>query len=240
MCERLVIPGRVEVEQDLSVLNPWWSFETRFNVAVTHKVPVARVHDRESEGVMMRWGLVPAATRTAQRQTSAGPAPTGSAAIGPGIARVDSTDIGESLELRSVWMCGQRCIVPLAGFYMWQLDGRGHRQPHYVRVVNRPVFGVAALWDRFVTDEDDVIEGCALVSVRANPLLQELGGSVTRMPAILNRDAYETWLGGRPAQALDLLQSYPAERMVRHAVGPRVNVLEYDDSSLIRPIAATG
>jgi len=63
MCERIVIPDRGEVEQELSVNNPWWSFSTRFNVAATQSVPAARMHDKESEGVMMRWGLVPAATK---------------------------------------------------------------------------------------------------------------------------------------------------------------------------------
>ena len=63
MCERIVIPDREEVEQELSVDHPWWSFSTRFNVAATHSVPAARMHDKESEGVMMRWGLVPAATK---------------------------------------------------------------------------------------------------------------------------------------------------------------------------------
>ncbi len=34
------------------------------------------------------------------------------------------------------------------GFYTWQLTWQGHRQPFFVRLVNRPVFGVAAVWDR--------------------------------------------------------------------------------------------
>ena len=57
-----------------------------------------------------------------------------------------------------------------------------------------------------------------------------------QMPVILHRDAYQTWLNGRPAQAKSLLDTYPPERMVTHAVGPHVNFLEYDDASLIRPI----
>jgi putative SOS response-associated peptidase YedK len=98
------------------------------------------------------------------------------------------------------------------------------------------VFGVAALWDRVVTDDDDVIEGCAIVTVPPNRLLAEIDNSGAQMPAILRRDSYQTWLNGRPAQARDLLHPYPPERMLTHAVGPHVNFLEYDDPSLIRPI----
>ena len=222
MCERLVIPAREEVEQELSVANPWWIFSTRFNVAVTHSVPAARMHERESEGVMMRWGLVPAATKSPE--------------ISQGVPSVQSVAIESSEDYRAVWLYGQRCIVPLAGFYVWRRTEVGHRQPFYVRVVNRPVFGVAALWDRFVTDDDDVIEGCALITVPPNRLLAEIDGTGAQMPAILQRDSYEAWLAGRPAQAKSLLCSYPPERMLTHAVGPHVNFLEYDDPSLIHPI----
>src|ERR1700742_1095501 len=223
MCERLVIPDRQEVEQELSVNNPWWTFSTRFNVAVTQSIPAARMHDKESEGVMMRWGLVPASTKGSEIIQGA-PSVTGNA--------LESTE-----EFRTVWLYGQRCIVPLAGFYMWNRSPAGYRQPFYVRLVNRPVFGVAAVWDRFVTDDDDVIEGCAIITVPSNSLLAEIDGESGQMPVILRRDEYQTWLNGRPAQAKELLQTYPPERMVTHAVGPHVNFLEYDDPSLIRPIA---
>jgi len=227
MCERIVIPDREEVEQELSVNNPWWTFSTRFNVAATHSVPAARMHNKESEGVMMRWGLVPAATKP----------PEVGQAMPQGMPSVRSASIESTEEYRTVWLYGQRCIVPLAGFYVWKRSPAGHRQPFYVRVVNRPVFGVAALWDRFVTDEDDVIEGCALVTVPTNSLLAGMDHALTQMPAILHRDSYETWLSGRPGEAKDLLKdSYPPDRMVTHAVGPHVNFLEYDDPSLIRPI----
>lgn len=201
--------------------NPWWTFSTRFNVAATHSVPAARMHDKESEGVMMRWGLVPAATKSPE--------------VGKGAQSVRSEAIECSEDYRTVWLYGQRCIVPLAGFYVWQRTNAGYRQPFYVRLVNRPVFGVAALWDRFVTEDDDVIEGCALVTVPPNSLLAEVE-QAGQMPAILHRDHYRTWLNGRPGQAKDLLNPYPPQAMVMHAVGPHVNFLEYDDPSLIRPI----
>ena len=53
-----MIPDRADAESELSVAHPWWQFSVRFNVAVSQSVPVVRMHERESEGVMMRWGLV--------------------------------------------------------------------------------------------------------------------------------------------------------------------------------------
>ncbi|HEY6484625.1 MAG TPA: SOS response-associated peptidase [Steroidobacteraceae bacterium] len=222
MCERIVIPGREQVEEEIPVSHRWWTFTTRFNVAAGQSVPAVRLHEKQSEGIMLRWGLVPASHQGED--------------VPPGDACVSRNTLETSAAYRTIWTHGQRCIIPLAGFYVWQRTAAGHRQPFYVRLVNRPVFGIAAVWDRFVTDGDDVIEGCALISVRANSLLTEVTNTHGRMPAILQREGYQTWLSGRPAQAKELLRPFAAERMLLHAVGPHVNFPQYDDASLIRPI----
>jgi putative SOS response-associated peptidase YedK len=222
MSERLVIPGRAEAESELSVAHPWWQFSVRFNVALSHSVPVARLHERETEGVMMRWGFVP---------PSAGKGdPTRSVHAH---ARSDALPSAE--DFRTTWLHGRRGIVPLAGFYVWQRTLAGYRQPFYVRLVNRLVFGVAVLWERSVSDDDDVVESCALVTVPANPLLAEIDNIADQMPAILRREDYDTWLASTVTQATGLLQSYPHSQMVAHPVGPYVNDLGLDEPRLIRP-----
>jgi putative SOS response-associated peptidase YedK len=221
MCKRLVIPEQDEVESDISVARPWWKFSVRFNVAVTHWVPVARLHNHETEGVMMRWGFV---LPPEERKGS-----------DLGASLVPRDAVLSSRDYRRAWLYGQRCVVPLAGFYLWHRSERGISQPFYVRLVNRGVFGVAGLWERTVLDEgEDVIESCALLTVPANALLSEVEES-GQMPAILRRQDYEEWLRATAAKAQSLLQTYPAERMVTHPVGPHVNYLEYDDPMLIRP-----
>jgi len=102
---------------------------------------------------MMLWGLVPQSAKgdVARR----------------GCDRVRGDALQSSEDFRTAWFNGQRGIVPLAGFYVWQRTQAGYRQPYYVRLVNRLVFGVAVLWDRSVTDDDDVVESCALVTVPA-------------------------------------------------------------------------
>jgi putative SOS response-associated peptidase YedK len=224
MSERLVIPDRADVETEVSVDHPWWQFSLRYNVAASHSVPVARMHGRESEGVMMRWGLVPASAKGDVRRR------------GPARIYADCVSSGD---FRTAWVHGQRCIVPLAGFYIWQQTAAGHRQPYYVRLVNRLVFGVAALWERSVSDDDEVVESCALLTVRANTLLGEIDSASDQMPAILHRDDYDAWLRSRVADARELLVSYPQNRMVCHPVGPYVNDPALDGPQLIRRVDAT-
>jgi putative SOS response-associated peptidase YedK len=223
MSERLVIPDRADAENELSVAHPWWQFSVRFNVAVSQSVPVVRMHERESEGVMMRWGLVPSSAKVDVTRRH-------------GCAFVRADVLLSSEDSRTAWLHGQRGIVPLAGFYVWQRSQAGYRQPYYVRLVNRLVFGVAVLWDRSVTDDDDVVESCALMTVPANSLLAEIDNSTTgQMPAILRREDYDTWLRSSVAEASRLLGTYPQIRMVSHPVAPHVNHLEFDEPWLIRP-----
>ena len=224
MCKRLVIPEQEDAEREISVAQRWWRFSVRFNVAVTHRVPVARLHELDTEGVMMRWGFLPSSDERQGRQEGR---------VGSAFVRSDA--MLASHDYRKAWLYGQRCVVPLAGFYMWHLTAAGVWQPFYVRLVNRAVFGVAALWERTVIDGEDVIDSCALLTVPANPLMAEIDGRNRQMPAILRQEDYHKWLTSAAARAQSLLQPYPLERMVTHPVGPRVNYLEYDDPWLIRP-----
>jgi putative SOS response-associated peptidase YedK len=224
MAMRLVIPGRGEVDGELSVERPWWQFSVRFNVAISQSVPVARMHEREREGVMMRWGLALKSVRGDVNLTDRG------------AVRCDALRSDQAL--RTVWLYGQRGIVPVAGFYVWQRTPAGHHQPYYVRLVNRPVFGIAALWERAEAKEGDVIESCALIAVDANPLLAEIDNVTAQMPVILGRRDYDSWLASNVSQAEGLLQPYPQTQMVCHPVGPRVNHLEFDEPGLIKPARA--
>jgi putative SOS response-associated peptidase YedK len=58
-----------------------------------------------------------------------------------------------------------------------------------------------------------------------------------RMPAILRRKDYQTWLRGTPAEAIALLHPYKSEWMHAHPVSPRVNSLAQDDAALTYPAA---
>jgi putative SOS response-associated peptidase YedK len=220
MAQRLVIPSREEVDSEVLIARPWWQFSVRFNVAVSQSIPVARMHERESEGVMMRWGLAQKTARGTIDFTNCG--------------SVRSDTLRSAQDLGRMWGCGQRGIVPLAGFYLWQRAPAGFAQPYYVRLVNRPVFGVAALWERAEAN-DEVIESCALITVDANPLLTEIDPATGQMPAILRSEDYNAWLTSSVDQANELLRPYPHTGMVCHPVAPFVNHLEFDEPRLIRP-----
>jgi putative SOS response-associated peptidase YedK len=220
MCHRYALPDQLAAEREFLPATAWWKFATRFNVAAGEYVPAIRLHQRETEGVMLRWGLIPSWFEGSPQ--------------GQPHARVQSSQVQSSKIYRTAWLSSQRCILPVAGYYSWQLTPEKYKQPFFVRLNDRAVFGVAAVWDRWVSEDDDVIEGCSVICVPANELVSDIGGPQHGMPAILRRRDYEGWLQGTPGEAQNALQTYRADWMNAYPISPRINSRSIDDSSLIR------
>ena len=202
----------------------WWNFTAKFNVAAQQYVPAIRWHEGESEAIMMRWGFIPS---WAEGKWVGAP---------PACADID--EIQSSPTYKASWLNSQRCIVPVAGFYAWQLTQAKYRQPYFVRLRDRSVFGLAGIWDRSVGEDDDVIESCSLIRLQANDLLTGIVNAEYRMPAILRRKDYRSWLRGTPVEAKAVLQPYKPNWMEAYPVSPRINSTAPDDPDLIRPVAS--
>jgi putative SOS response-associated peptidase YedK len=222
MCDRYALPDQIAAEREFLPGKAWWKFSAKFNVAAQQYVPAIRVHDGQAEGMMMRWGLIPAWAEGR---------PTGGATACADMARLERSNV-----YRMPWLSGQRCILPASGFYAWQRTRGNFRQPYFVRLTNRAVFGLAAVWDRSESEDEDVIESCSVIRVAANDLLAGIANSDALMPAILRRRDYDTWLRGTPAEAKAALQPYHSAWMHAHAVSPRINSTALDDAGLIQPV----
>jgi putative SOS response-associated peptidase YedK len=220
MCDRYVLPDQPAAEREFLPDTAWWNFAAKFNVPPAQYVPAIRLHAGRSEGVMLRWGLIPSWFEGEPQ--------------GPPRAIVASARLEQSDAHRVPWRNGQRCILPAAGFYSWRLTRERYRQPFFVRLTRRSVFGIAAVWDRWVSADDDVIEGCSMVTVPANELMAEVGDPGREMPAILRRQHYQAWLRGTPAEAQSALRPYDFQGMQAFPVSPRVNCIAVDDPGLIR------
>lgn len=225
MCQRYALPEQLDVEREFHPTKGWWKFAARFNVAAAAYVPAIRLHEGQSEGVMMRWGLIPswAEGKPPAQQTVC----------------VHSNRVERSNIYRESWLNSQRCILPVAGFYVWKLTRENYRQPFFVRLTERSVFGVAAIWDRSVSEEDDVIESCSILCVAANEFMTDIAHVGGKMPAILRRKDYQTWLQGTPVAAKAVLQPCRPGWMEAYPVSPRINSTAVDDAALIQPLRAT-
>jgi putative SOS response-associated peptidase YedK len=222
MTQRYALPEQIAAEREFLPEQSWWQFPPKYNVAPKQYVPAIRMHDGKAEALSIRWGFIPSWAEGKPSATNR--------------ASVEIDRIERSKTYRMPWLSGQRCILPMSGFYLWQLTGENYRQPYFVNLTDRSVFGVAAIWDRSVAEDDDVIESCSIIRVAANDLLSAIAPVPGRMPAILRRRDYQTWLRGTPVEAKAALRPYKPEWMQAYAVSPRINSTVPDDADLIRPI----
>jgi putative SOS response-associated peptidase YedK len=224
MCGRYLTKDQRAIERELPYieLRHWPEFEARHNVCPSQQVPVVRASDGHVEGLMMRWGLIPFFAH--------GVAPKYSTIN----ARIETVETSPCY--RGPWKRAQRCILPASGFYEWQLNDGGRKQPFYIHLADQEVFGFAGLWDRS-EGPAGIIESCTLITMPANPLLAHIHNVKQRMPAILRREDHLLWLKAAGAEARAALQAYPAEAMVAWPVSTRVNSPASSGPGLIEPLA---
>jgi putative SOS response-associated peptidase YedK len=234
VCGRYIIREQEAAERYWRVHGiPKWT--PSFNVAPTATVPIirrgrrseARGHGEpvENEAAFVRWGLIP---------YWAGGVPPKYATFNARMERIDSAPA-----FRGPWSRGQRCILPAAGFYEWQKRG-ALKQPFFIKLTDRDVFGFAGLWERSTATDGVRIESCTILTLPANRLLAEIHNTDHRMPAILREEHHEVWLSGTPEEAHCALQPYPDELLLAYPVSPRVNSAKNDDEALIQPIPDPG
>jgi len=177
----------------------------------------------EPTAAMMRWGLIPWWT---------GGVPLKASTINATVERIDSAP-----SYRDAWRRGQRCLLVMGGFYEPHVNPDGSRDPYFVRLSDREVFGVAGLWERARRTDGSHVLSCTLITVPANRLLAEVHNGKPRMPAILAGSDHANWLSGAPEQARAALKPYPDDLMSAWRVSRRVNNPKLpNDAGLIEPI----
>ena len=204
----------------------------RFNIAPTQQAPVVRV-DREGnrEIAMLRWGLVPFWAKDLK--------------VGTSMINARNEGIETKPAFREA-VKSRRCVVPATGFFEWQGDRPGRKQPFAITVPEMPVFGFAGLWERWkpsvgadpngdVIEHPEPVETFTIVTADANDSVARIHD---RMPVILPLNAIDTWLTGPPEAARELLMPY-AGRVELRAVGTFVSNVNNEGPECLQDAPAT-
>jgi putative SOS response-associated peptidase YedK len=182
-----------------------WS--PRYNIAPTQPVATVRQDGASRVLSMMRWGLVPSWADD----------------ISVGARHINgrSETVLEKPAFRDSFRA-RRCLIPADGFYEWKKSGK-QRQPFHFGMKDDSLFAFAGVWDRWKSPAGQVLESCSILTTAANELLEDVHD---RMPVILPRRHYQTWLTAPATEAgrlADLLVPFDASLMRRYAVSALVN-----------------
>ena len=220
MCGRFTLGEVKELAVRFSIDHPLVDVpRPRYNIAPGQDVPIVSSEGSRSL-TLMRWGLVPFWAKDPK--------------IGDRMINARSESVAEKPAFRRA-MKARRCIVPTTGFYEWKRTGDS-KQPYLARLKDERLFGMAGLYERWISPQEAEMLSFTILTTAANGLLADIHG---RMPVILDRRDEETWLAPGPLDASELeriFAPYPPERMVAYAVSARVNDASVEGEELMAPV----
>ena len=195
-------------------------FPPRYNIAPSQPVLILRASARGGrEFQLVRWGLIPSWTKD------------------PGQLRMLVNARAETAAEKPSFRGStrhRRCLIPTTGYYEWT-GGRGSRQPHLIRVADRPVFAMAGLWEAWLGADGSEIETMAILTTAANA---DVASIHERMPVMITPEHYDRWLdcsAGSEKEVLDLLGPLPRGRMTVMAINPKLNDPRAEGADLHQP-----
>ncbi len=174
-------------------------FTPRFNIAPSQTIAAVL----ESDGVRiiegLRWGLIPSWSKDVSFASK--------------LINARAETLAEKASFRDAFK-HRRCIIPASGFYEWQKESKGAKQPFYFHLEDKDVFGFAGLYEHWLDRETgEQIETCTIITTEANKVLEPIHD---RMPVILKPQDYEQWLDAKEkdtGKLQKLLVPYPSAEM---------------------------
>ena len=192
----------------------------RYNIAPSQGVPVVP-NDGKNTLDFYTWGLVPHWAKDPK--------------IGYRMINARSETLTEKPSFRNPYK-RHRCIVLADGFYEWQKQpDQKIKIPTYIRLKDGNPFAFAGLWENWFSTDGSQILSTTIITTKPNDLLENIHN---RMPVILEKDSYDTWLkpGEVDSEILNpLLIPYPSDLMEAYPVSRFVNSPGNDTPECIRP-----
>jgi putative SOS response-associated peptidase YedK len=182
-----------------------------YNVAPTDAVYAVAEHDGKRLLGTFRWGL------------------TGTRDGGPRPINAKAETLLERPLFRDAF-ARRRCLLPADGFYEWEAQPDGKKQPWFISPRDGDVLALAGLWSR---SEEST---CAIITTNANHVVGTLH---QRMPVILFPEHWDVWLDREEhdvAKLSSLLLPALDELLQLHPVSSAVNSVRNNGPELVRAI----
>jgi len=227
MCGRFVQKTPLgEIQVLFETVNPVPNAPPHYNAAPTQDLAVVRFNPqtRVRQLDLLRWGLVPLWAKDL--------------AVGPKCINARAETVATNKIFREAFE-RRRCLIPSDGFYEWRKTGPKATEPYAVMAADGGVCAYAGLWERWRNPADgSIVRSFTVVTTEANDPCRPIH---ERMPVILPRAAWSTWLGetgASPQALLALLRPISAEAVRVYRVSPAVGNVKNDDPSLLAPFEA--
>ena len=202
---------------------PAWNFPPSYNICPTDPVGVVVPEFDQRRFAKMRWGIIPRWWMKPKKEWK-------SATFN---ARAETV---RTLKTFKESFKTHRCLIPASGYFEWHDTPEGKQPYYFTRRDGEPVT-IAGVWDRWEDKEAGAeVESCAMVITRPSAFVAEVHD---RMPVILERDQWDTWMRTNDLEeAASIMKPAAEDVLLKWPVSKRVNSnrAPSDDPTLIRPI----
>jgi putative SOS response-associated peptidase YedK len=219
MCGRYAsfLPAEA-IAKIFGTVNPLPNLAPTWNMAPSMDAPVIRLIDQDRHLDALKWGLIPYFTKDLKKARK------------PINARDDN--VAKSGMFKDAF-ARRRCLVPTPAYYEWRDDPDGKTPFAVARIDGEPVvFG--GIWERWRSPEGEELRTFATITTEAN---KQLAGVQERMPVIIERADWPTWLGEAEGDPVSLLRAAPENVLRVWPVGKAVGNVRNDGPPLLEPIS---
>ncbi|OLO29019.1 hypothetical protein BTR23_16735 [Alkalihalophilus pseudofirmus] len=220
--------GRFTLTADPSLLRDEFEIANEFETQYTHRYNIAPsqnilsiINDGHvNRAGYLRWGLIPSWAKDSK--------------IGYKLINARAETLAEKASFKHAYK-KRRCMVIADSFYEWKKVHK-NKVPMRIKLVNHDVFAMAGLWERWHSQEGNIIYSCTIVTTSPNLFMKDIHD---RMPVILTKDAQDVWLNPSiedPTILNTVLHPFPAHEMEAYEVSTEVNSPKNDSPALITPV----
>jgi putative SOS response-associated peptidase YedK len=221
MCGRTALTADPDDLREAFALSESPRLEPHYNVPPSRPVAVLRepMDAPERRLELLRWGLIPA--------WADDPKVAYRLALARAETIASARAFGDAVRKR-------RCLVIVSGFFEWRRETKRVSLPFFVRRSDEAPLALAAVWERWIAKDGEIVESCAIITQPSRPPVERIHN---RMPLVLERDAWRRWLDPAPidSPALAALLEPRSPPLFAYAVSEHVNNPSHDDAACLRP-----
>ena len=205
MCGRFVLLTDLRViTESFHVQNVACEYRPGNNISPGQQIAAVLRRDDQNSLVNFRWGLIPSWSKDPS--------------IGNRMFNARAETIAEKPSFKNAFQ-KRRCLIPADGFYDWQKIGRIKKPLRFSLKSGEP-FGLAALYETWISPEQKPINTCTIITTEPNDLLRPIHD---RMPVIVQKGQEAAWIdpnNHNQKELLSILKPYPSDEMTISPVDP--------------------
>jgi putative SOS response-associated peptidase YedK len=133
-------------------------------------------------------------------------------------------------------LAARRCLVPADAFYEWKAVADG-KQPYAIARRDTAPLAFAGIWEGWRDPAGETLRTFSILTTAANDDMAQLHD---RMPVILEKEAWGTWLGEDAGDYLALMRPAESAIVSLWPVSRAVNSVRNNGLELLMPIEDPG